>query len=228
MRIYTLNEQAFSDLTDDAAYWIGFLLADGCIDTRHNQLVVRLAACDRGHLDSLNTFLGSNRPLRSIGIRGGFATSSDACELAACSRAMCKDLAGFGVTPRKTFTARPHPALIGNLRFWTGVVDGDGCLYWVKGGKYPNRPGMNLYGTREVCSAFADFVAARFPTLPIAPELHKSIWVTRLAGIRVAKLVEEMYADGPALPRKRELARAFVQCYIDHPPRPWSLRNVAN
>jgi hypothetical protein len=46
-RIYTLNEKAFDQLTDEAAYWVGFLLADGCIYRDRSGALQRKPAAKR-------------------------------------------------------------------------------------------------------------------------------------------------------------------------------------
>ena len=44
-----LNEDAFSTLTPDAAYWLGFLMADGSVCEREVRIAV--AAIDIAHLE---------------------------------------------------------------------------------------------------------------------------------------------------------------------------------
>jgi hypothetical protein len=60
---YPLNENAFGDLANaEARYWIGFLLADGCIRHMPDQepmISVSLKAGDIDHLTKLAEFLGS-------------------------------------------------------------------------------------------------------------------------------------------------------------------------
>ena len=56
-RTCQLNEQAFSKLTPEAAYWVGFLMADGSIVGR--SVGIALALKDAGHLELFRAFMGS-------------------------------------------------------------------------------------------------------------------------------------------------------------------------
>jgi hypothetical protein len=65
-KIYTLNESCFDVLTENAAYWIGFLMADGNIHKgRQGSPVVRLTISDKdyGHLIKFRQFLGSTHKI---------------------------------------------------------------------------------------------------------------------------------------------------------------------
>ena len=58
-----LRQDAFATITSESAYWIGFLMADGSISTSRNELSCMLTEIDRGHLEKLRDFLGSNHAL---------------------------------------------------------------------------------------------------------------------------------------------------------------------
>lgn len=62
---YQLRHDAFDELTPDAAYWIGFLFADGSVFGRGKSAYVqaRLSERDREHLVKLRGFLGSNHKI---------------------------------------------------------------------------------------------------------------------------------------------------------------------
>ncbi len=236
-RRYTLNEGAFATLTDDAAYWIGFILADGCVVkpkgfSAPGVLTVCLSSCDRAHLESLNAFLGSDRPLAESGPQtfaraGKEYTSKKATRLTANSLPLVADLVKWGITERKSHTASVHPDLAGNPHFWRGVVDGDGTVTWMKSSRTPNRkryPFISLVGTQAVCQSFCEFVARRIPTCEgIVSHRHRSIWDAKCAGNKALEVCRLLYdCDGPALLRKRATAREFIEQHhpIDlHPAR---------
>jgi intein-encoded DNA endonuclease-like protein len=62
---YQLRHDAFDELTPDAAYWIGFLFADGSVTGRGKSARVqaRLSERDREHLVKLRRFLGSTHTI---------------------------------------------------------------------------------------------------------------------------------------------------------------------
>ena len=64
-RIYTINENVFNEITEESAYWIGFLMADGCIATRKSSpyISLRISEVDIEHIEKFRSFLGSNHKI---------------------------------------------------------------------------------------------------------------------------------------------------------------------
>ena len=61
-----LNHEAFDIVTNDAAYWIGFLFADGSVIKQQKgapQVQLRLSEVDRGHLEKFRHFLDSTHAI---------------------------------------------------------------------------------------------------------------------------------------------------------------------
>ncbi len=46
MHKYIINSNAFSTLTPESAYWVGFLMADGCISNKGRSIKLQLAEVD--------------------------------------------------------------------------------------------------------------------------------------------------------------------------------------
>ena len=93
-RKYPLRENAFSELTPEATYWVGFLMADGCIGT-NGSIRISLKTTDRGHLDKFMAFVGTERPI--------YPSGSTCVQLHLSSRQICSDLIELGVIPRKSY-----------------------------------------------------------------------------------------------------------------------------
>src|SRR6266446_1171781 len=118
VRRHTCNYAYFHRVdTEEKAYWLGFLTADGCITTG-DRVTVHLAAEDCGHLFKLKASLGASQTV-SRGRRS--------CSLTICSPEMAADLAAHGLLPHKTFSTRAAhiPSWLAR-HYWRGVLDGDG------------------------------------------------------------------------------------------------------
>src|SRR5712691_11105891 len=93
MRRHTCNHAYFHRVdTEEKAYWLGFLTADGCITTG-DRVVVHLASEDCGHLFKLKAALGASQTV---------SRSGGSCSLTICSPEMAVDLAAHGLLPNKT------------------------------------------------------------------------------------------------------------------------------
>lgn len=141
-RRYPVNEDFFDDIdTEEKAYWLGFLVADGHVDD-DDTLFLKLQARDRTHVEKLRNALSPERPIYDYDGYGDKGTPYVHLEIR--SKPLCEALAEHGVVPRKAHTVTP-PDLPEELmrHFWRGVVDGDGSL-----SQYTKRSGEKADGSR--------------------------------------------------------------------------------
>lgn len=123
-RIYTCNHHFFSRIdTEEKAYWLGFLAADGCIS---NQQTVQILLAERD-TDRLLAFRQSLESNHRITRR---ERKHPAVFMRIKSAQLCRDLGALGLTPRKTDT-HPFIQLPEGLQhhYIRGYVDGDGGFY---------------------------------------------------------------------------------------------------
>lgn len=134
-------------LTEELAYWLGFLLADGNLrrqGQRSWQTRIHLAERDKEHLQKFLDFLQSDYPIYD-------RPKTNSCMVTITSETLGALLVDYGITPRKSRTAQIDPRLVDNRHFWRGVFDGDGYI-----GKTNLRFGFG--GTRDVCEKFTQFL----------------------------------------------------------------------
>lgn len=130
-----LNHNYFERIDSEAkAYWLGFLMADGCIyrgsDAHSYRLQINLKGSDIEHLNLFQEAIGSAYKIQEKKIR-----ESDVCLLKVNSTKMCHDLMKWKVTPRKSLVCE-MPEIDASLHrhYVRGYFDGDGCLDWTHGG----------------------------------------------------------------------------------------------
>jgi DNA-binding CsgD family transcriptional regulator len=209
---HTLNENAFDEISESSAYWVGFAMADGCVlsDPKTRGLRVSLASRDRGHLETLAKFLGSNKPVKVGPNRGSYGKNCYVARLQVRSNRIADRLAQFGVVPRKTSCARVE-ILEEDRHFWRGMVDGDGYVFLRSKFNYPH---AGLCGTPEIVGQFVEFVRRHVPdanphirSSVVAPTIKTAV----VAGRQAQSLVRLLYADATVyLPRKMEIARKIL------------------
>lgn len=145
------NENYFEKIDTEAkAYFLGLLLADGCISedsdkTRNWQkrLQLDLQQKDGYMVEKLKIELEATKATKTPSTRTNVV-------LCITSNKLCEDLSKYGIVPRKTFTAKfPDLNLIPeNLmnHFIRGLFDGDGCI-----SKRGNYFSFDICGTLNVC-----------------------------------------------------------------------------
>lgn len=108
--------------TEEKAYWLGFLYADGYV-SKYNQVEVSLTLEDEDHLIKLKNFINTNTEIIKDDHR---------CRLLFCSKELAKDLANLGCVNNKslilTFPTEEQVPQELLRHFLRGYVDGDGCL----------------------------------------------------------------------------------------------------
>jgi len=212
-RKHRLNEAFFGELTPESVYWLGYVIADGCVTLRvkkthrRPQFIFSVASKDAEQLRALRESLGASHAL-SGPHKGVYQLIID-------SYLLCLSLERLGVLPRKSLTAR-LPEVPEDLRphLLRGVFDGDGSFneYYrpprakkrnglgrpVSAGRYVLT--LSQVGSAKVCQAFhGQFGGA-------APRRKSSIWTYQTSGRRAATALRYMYeVAGPALARKQAL-----------------------
>ena len=119
----TLIKNIFHQIdTEEKAYWLGFLYADGYV-SKYNQIEVSLALKDEEHLEKLKKFVNTNTNIFKDDHR---------CRLLFCSKELANDLASLGCVNNKslilTFPTEEQVPQKLLRHFLRGSVDGDGCL----------------------------------------------------------------------------------------------------
>jgi DNA-binding transcriptional regulator WhiA len=119
--LLTFNPNVFNKInTEEKAYWLGFLFADGSIDENRNALELSLQVSDKEHLEKFYKFLDCEREVK---------TDSYRCRTSLTHKDLIKDLVNLGCTGRKSLSIK-FPTLPKKLRkhFIRGYFDGDGSI----------------------------------------------------------------------------------------------------
>lgn len=218
-----LNEKVFDVLTPEVAYWLGFLMADGCVSG--NQIQLGLAAKDRGHIVKWKEFVGSSNK-----IFDGAQPSKDGkrslpyAKFVFSSAYVAKKLAEYGVTPRKTLTAKAADCLVNSVDFFRGAVDGDGtcALYDVKAYKgygtkiyKPRKEAvLTLCGSKDLIAQYKTFVDDATGSNNKIGRV-KDLYTYKVSGAKAQKLAKVLYGGATVyLDRKYEAAMQVISAKL--------------
>ena len=197
------DEAAFEKLNEASEYWLGFIFGDGYVARRSEGnavLQVTLKSSDLPHLEKLKKFLKS-----STKIKADKQWSTN--RLVVTSRKLVDTLEKYGITQRKSFTAKVRDRnLLKSRHFWRGLIDADGGIY---NGLIGSRRFFELYlvGSKSMVTQFGEFVKERIIENKNRVRPHSSIYRIRFAGRTAVPVIAFLYSNCSVfLERKKQLA----------------------
>lgn len=137
--IYHCNYNYFETIdTEDKAYWLGFIYADGNVNKARSTLRINLQARDNLHLSKLNKCIDGNFNIRIYDEKHGDKMYL-MCQILVYSTKIVRDLMDKGVVPHKS-NIITFPGLQNDLirHFIRGYFDGDGSVCERKHKKGPS------------------------------------------------------------------------------------------
>jgi intein/homing endonuclease len=150
-----LNEFIFDNIdTEEKAYWLGFIFADGTISSTRFRFELSLSLKDIDHLEKFRQFIGYIKPLKIE--KAGYGKRSEQqymrCRLYFNSKHLHGILNSYGCTPRKSLTLQfPKKSIFKTnsliRHFLRGYIDGDGCITYAT--KDHSGMNLNLLGTKQ-------------------------------------------------------------------------------
>lgn len=204
---YSVPQNLFSKIvSEDSAYWLGFMFADGYVMSNLKDFGITLASTDRDHLEKFAEFVGIPVDVVKDYSSETSYGKSHYSRILLRSPDVVSSLIVHGCVPRKTHVLEPPTDLPAGLtrHFIRGMVDGDGYI-----GKSKYRS-VELVGTKPVL----DWVYQESPVdVWHAPQEHKSVYRLRTSGsAAAAKLCGWLYKDSTVfLSRKRDVAMEAAQ-----------------
>lgn len=165
-KIYKANESFFECIdTQEKAYLLGFMMADGCIDENRNGVKISLQEKDKEILEKILVVLDSNHKIgKTSGQYSKNHKRTNKVTLTITSKKLIADLAELGCISRKTDVLK-YPTISSHLNrhFMRGFFDGDGTVYIMQ----PKYIRFGIISTLEFCQEY-------LKNLPIQPvNIHK-------------------------------------------------------
>lgn len=217
--------------TEHKAYWLGFIMADGCIIQKSKNrpslsLVINLQDSDSDHLIKFNEDLNGNLPIRHgvnkptvihSYIKDVYLSETKYCKIEVNSKWLCQDLIRHGVVQRKTL--EEHSPLIENpnliRHFIRGFFDGDGCFSAVKpSNKDREYPKIFIASGTEIIQYIVNNVFQETGFMMGQDKYYKldRCYIQSEEGF--LKFVEYIYKDATIfLDRKKELIDSYMKRY---------------
>lgn len=134
-RKYKVNESFFEKInTEEKAYFLGWLYADGCNYEPSNNIIIVTQEGDKEILERLRSIIESERPLRFIKRQEKGSNRKNQYKLIISSKKISRDLSILGCFQNKSLTLKfPEEKQVPRhlLRhFIRGYFDGDGTIFF--------------------------------------------------------------------------------------------------
>ena len=180
-----LDERFFEKIdTEEKAYWLGFLSADGNIG-KDNVVRLELQVRDGLHVVKFANIIS----LKSQVYRRTNGRSEVGVEPK--SVLMVNDLIAQGLrVGDKSITLFPANVSVDLERhYWRGMIDGDGCLSENKG-----VPTISICGTKEICEGFKEFLVRNNIQTDASILRAESIWSFSVSSKQVLDIAKLLYS----------------------------------
>lgn len=138
------NNKIFDCINEESAYWLGFLYADGNVDSFKNDIELSLKLSDFSHLEKFKNFLKTPKIVK---------LNYNRCRLIITDKYLKNKLIQLGCYPKKSLNLKFPTIDQFDFKFinhfMRGYFDGDGSI-WSKNDKLY----FSLLGTKEFLESF--------------------------------------------------------------------------
>lgn len=187
--------------TEEKAYWLGFIVADGYLNKSKNMLRIKLGDKDKHHLEKFIKFL--NGDISMLKSEKHIITGNIEWYVSTYAPSICQALENLKVEQAKS--GKEHiPAIDKTLyrSFVRGLWDGDGFIR-------ETLTGIGLVGSYECLSFVQELFEKQLQIKPLKIYSHYNTYKIEYRSTKKAipKIISYLYQENDvALDRKMELA----------------------
>jgi hypothetical protein len=207
VRKHHFNEDYFENIdTEEKAYWLGFISADGCVvkTGQYNsyRLYINLGDIDELHLQKfLDAINAHDVNIQHHTAFGGYnnINGSKTSRIVLNSLKLCNDLSKYNVHERKSYDIT-MPKIDKDLipHYLRGFIDGDGCFHYhydEKGNRY--RYSFEIVGaSKVVLEQFQKYLLSNnIKTNIYIRKSNQSVRLVTGSKIEILKLIDLLYSD---------------------------------
>lgn len=220
-RKYDCNHDFFESIdTEEKAYWLGFIFADGWISKQQygEYFGITLSTKDVNHLYKLKTSMGSTYKVNSYQNDTPYKDDTQYSVYKVSSKKIVADLVDKGVFENKTNIIEPPKGVPEKLirHFIRGYFDGDGSLSYYVSSRNRKMYQVKILGTESLLDYINNFVEEkigfRIPRYYKRKETQTVMSYEMNSKIRTMSFLDYIYKDATVyLDRKYELYLSLKQ-----------------
>ena len=211
---YNNNRNAFSTIkSEEDAYWLGFITADGYVCETQPKVILGLGEIDYVHLQKYSRYLGySEEEFQSLvhkGTGGAYTKDNIVYSLITCGQQIVNNLVDKGVRQAKSGKEIPFICETKELQiaYIRGLFDGDG---YIRSTQY----GVGLVGSLDMLTFVSNFLKEELGWKDEKTHIYKhgKIYKYAIQGrIKSSQILQLLYGNATIyLDRKYNLYKTYI------------------
>lgn len=188
---FSVDYNFFKTWTEDMAYMLGFIVADGNISTDPKILNITQSKKDLYILEQFNKLLKCKRPI--------VIQKNNICHLVIRNGELVDDLIKLGVEPRKSLTMRWFSGIPDEYlrHFVRGYLDGDGCICTYNRKNRGQIIEVSFLGTRDFLEGMSVNISKQIniPIIKVFDVKNTKIKRMKYSYSSALKLLDWLYKD---------------------------------
>lgn len=210
------NDRIFDTIdTEEKAYWLGFIYADGCISSIDKAgFEIALKAEDSNHLHKFNRFMEHKHDNVKLGVSKCNGKEFQRCRWTVRNQHLWDTLNTLGCVPKKSLILQfPDISIFSTedliVHFIRGYFDGDGCISYAN--KEHTKICINIVGTEHMLDCINNYVPVK---LYKTKKSNTDACSVSLSGTKAFKVVDYLYKNASIyLDRKYQRYLDFCRIY---------------
>ena len=205
---YPRDEFYFNKIdTEEKAYWLGFLYADGCVHSNNYEISVNIT--DREHVEKFKTAIKAfNHSITEIQDKR-FQNAKTLYQFSIRDKQLHQDLIKWGCIPQKSLLINKIPNIPRDYisHFLRGYFDGDGSLHYLRG---TNNYRISFVGTKD----FLNDIQKELQTnVSLQSNIADKAYVLQIAGRRqVERILNYLYNNSKENNRLNRKYQKYLDC----------------
>ena len=205
---YPRDEFYFNKIdTEEKAYWLGFLYADGCVHSNNYEISVNIT--DKEHIEKFKAAIKAfNHNITEIQDKR-FQNAKTLYQFSIRDKQLHQDLIKWGCIPQKSLLINKIPNIPRDYvsHFLRGYFDGDGSLHYLRG---TNNYRISFVGTKD----FLNDIQKELQTnVSLQSNIAGKAYVLQIAGRRqVERILNYLYNNSKENNRLNRKYQKYLDC----------------
>ena len=205
---YPRDEFYFNKIdTEEKAYWLGFLYADGCVHSNNYEISVNIT--DKEHIEKFKAAIKAfNHNITEIQDKR-FQNAKTLYQFSIRDKQLHQDLIKWGCIPQKSLLINKIPNIPRDYvsHFLRGYFDGDGSLHYLRG---TNNYRISFVGTKD----FLNDIQKELQTnVSLQSNIAGKAYVLQIAGRRqIERILNYLYNNSKENNRLNRKYQKYLDC----------------